>query len=109
MRNVTDKDKALADAYRVLRPGGRLLILEFSHLTNPALQYVYDEYSFRVIPTIGQVIANDAASYKYLVESIRKFPRQEELVSMVRRAGFSHVTYENLQLGVVSMHSGFKI
>jgi 2-methoxy-6-polyprenyl-1,4-benzoquinol methylase len=109
LRNVTDKDRALADAYRVLRKGGRIMILEFSHLDNAAMQFVYDQYSFKVIPKLGELIANDAASYQYLVESIRKFPKQDELKGMLERAGFSFATYENLQFGIVSIHSGFKL
>lgn len=109
LRNVTDKAKALADAHRVLRKGGRIMILEFSHLSNPAMQYLYDQYSFNVIPKMGELIANDAASYQYLVESIRRFPKQDELKSMVENAGFRYVTYEDMQFGIVSVHSGFKM
>ena len=109
LRNVTDKDKALVDAYRVLRRGGRLMVLEFSHLDNSPMQYLYDTYSFNVIPRMGQLIAKDAASYQYLVESIRRFPKQDELKLMIEKAGFSSVSYENLQFGIVSIHSGFKL
>jgi 2-methoxy-6-polyprenyl-1,4-benzoquinol methylase len=109
LRNVTDKQKALAEAYRVLRPGGRIMILEFSHLSNPGLQYLYDQYSFNVIPKMGKAIANDEESYQYLVESIRKFPKQEELQEMVTLAGFKGARYEDMQFGVVSVHSGFKL
>ena len=109
LRNVTDKDKALADAYRVLRKGGRLMVLEFSHVDFAPMQYLYDTYSFNIIPRMGQAIANDAASYQYLVESIRRFPKQEELKKMIESAGFRCVTYENLQFGIVSIHSGFKL
>lgn len=107
LRNVTNKDVALKEAARVLRPGGRMMILEFSHLTNPALQKAYDSYSFNVIPKIGEVIANDAASYQYLVESIRRFPKQEELKDMMTEAGFEFVSYKNMTFGVVCVHSGF--
>lgn len=109
LRNVTNKQKALEEAHRVLRHGGRLLILEFSHLTHPALQAIYDAYSFKVIPEIGNLVANDAASYQYLVESIRRFPKQDELCDMVGRAGFKYPTYTNFSLGIVAVHSGFKL
>jgi 2-methoxy-6-polyprenyl-1,4-benzoquinol methylase len=109
LRNVTNKQNALKEAYRVLRKGGRLLILEFSHIPNPILQNLYDQYSFEIIPKIGQVVANDEDSYRYLVESIRRFPKQEELVQMVHEAGFKQVSYKNLSLGIVAIHSGFKV
>jgi demethylmenaquinone methyltransferase / 2-methoxy-6-polyprenyl-1,4-benzoquinol methylase len=99
----------LEEAYRVLRKGGRLMILEFSHLVHPGLQYLYDQYSFAVIPQLGQVIANDKDSYQYLVESIRKFPSQEELKHMIRLAGFRSVSYRNLSLGIVAVHSAYKL
>jgi len=109
IRNVTHIDKALEEAYRVLKPGGRFMCLEFSHLANPLLQDMYDKYSFNVIPAIGHVVANDRESYQYLVESIRKFPKQRKFERMIREAGFSHVTHENLTFGVVAVHSGFKL
>jgi len=109
LRNVTNKDKALSEAFRVLRRGGRILVLEFSHLPHPALQAAYDAYSFNIIPRLGQAVANDAASYQYLVESIRRFPKQHELQQMVSDAGFQYSTYTNMMLGIVAVHSGFKL
>ena len=100
---------ALAEAFRVLRPGGRLMVLEFSQIPNPGLQWLYDRYSFNIIPPMGKVIANDADSYKYLVESIRKFPPQEAFADMIRAAGFEQVSYRNLTLGIAALHSGWKI
>lgn len=109
IRNVTYIDKALAEAFRVLKPMGRFLCLEFSHLENKTLQKLYDAYSFTAIPQIGKFVAGDKDSYQYLVESIRKFPKQEEFAEMIRKAGFSHVQYKNLSKGVVAMHSGRKL
>jgi len=109
IRNITDRNAALQEAYRVLRPGGRFLCLEFSKLTAPLLQQIYDEYSFRVIPEIGKIVAGDFDSYKYLVESIRMFPDQQEFASMIEDAGFRGVKYDNLTGGVVAIHSGIKI
>ena len=109
IRNVTRIDEALAEAFRVLRPGGRLMVLEFSQLPNPAMQWAYDRYSFNVIPTMGQVVTGDRDSYQYLVESIRKFPDQERFAQMIRSAGFEQVKYRNLTMGVAALHSGWKL
>ncbi|XP_064531444.1 2-methoxy-6-polyprenyl-1,4-benzoquinol methylase, mitochondrial isoform X1 [Pseudopipra pipra] len=109
IRNVTRIDLALEEAYRVLKPGGRFLCLEFSHVSNPLLSRLYDLYSFQVIPVLGEVIAGDWKSYQYLVESIRRFPPQEELKAMIEDAGFFKVDYENLNFGIVAIHSGFKL
>lgn len=109
IRNVTNVPRALVEARRVLRPGGRFVCLEFSRVTNPVLQAAYDAYSFKVIPALGGVVANDRQSYQYLVESIRRFPDQERFASMVQTAGLGAVTYTNLTAGVAAVHSGFKI
>ena len=109
LRNFARIDGALAEAFRILGTGGRLMILEFSQVPNPALRRLYDLYSFKVIPLEGQLIANDRDSYQYLVESIRRFPDQEELADLMRRAGFQNVSYRNLAFGVAAMHSGWKL
>jgi demethylmenaquinone methyltransferase/2-methoxy-6-polyprenyl-1,4-benzoquinol methylase len=109
IRNVTRPQVALDEAYRVLKPGGRLMVLEFSQIPTPGMQWLYDRYSFNVIPAMGQMIANDRESYQYLVESIRQFPDQETFLDMVRKAGFEQAKYRNLTMGVACLHSGWKI
>jgi demethylmenaquinone methyltransferase/2-methoxy-6-polyprenyl-1,4-benzoquinol methylase len=109
IRNVTRPQEALNEAFRVLRPGGRLMVLEFSQIPNDLMQKVYDLYSFNIIPRLGQAIANDRDSYQYLVESIRKFPDQETFLGMVRQAGFENAKYRNLSMGIACLHSGWKI
>ncbi|WP_298859049.1 bifunctional demethylmenaquinone methyltransferase/2-methoxy-6-polyprenyl-1,4-benzoquinol methylase UbiE [uncultured Sulfitobacter sp.] len=109
IRNVTRPQEALNEAYRVLKPGGRIMVLEFSQLPNPMMQKAYDLYSFNVIPRMGQMIANDRDSYQYLVESIRNFPDQDTFLGMVRSAGFENAKYRNMTMGIAALHSGWKI
>ena len=109
IRNVTHIDRALAEAYRVLRIGGRFLCLEFSACEVPLLDRLYDFHSFEVIPRLGALAAGSAEPYRYLVESIRKFPKQEPFADMIRAAGFARVTHRNLTGGIAAMHSGWRI
>ncbi|MGE6109984.1 bifunctional demethylmenaquinone methyltransferase/2-methoxy-6-polyprenyl-1,4-benzoquinol methylase UbiE [Aeromonas sobria] len=108
LRNVTDKQKALASMFRVLKPGGRLLVLEFSKPQSEVIAKFYDLYSFKLLPKMGEVVANDSESYKYLAESIRMHPDQETLKGMMLEAGFDQVDYYNLTQGVVALHRGYK-
>jgi len=108
LRNVTRKEQALASMLRVLKPGGRLLVLEFSKPANPLLEKVYDGYSFGVLPAMGKLITDDADSYRYLAESIRKHPDQETLKTMMSAAGYAEVEYHNMTGGIVALHRGVK-
>jgi len=108
LRNVTHKDAALREMYRVIRPGGRVIVLEFSKIAKP-LEPLYDAYSFKLLPKIGELVANDADSYRYLAESIRMHPGQEELKKMMEEAGLEKVDYFNLTGGVVAVHRGYKL
>jgi demethylmenaquinone methyltransferase / 2-methoxy-6-polyprenyl-1,4-benzoquinol methylase len=109
IRNVTHIDRALSEAKRVLKPGGRFLCLEFSHVDVDMLQKAYDAFSFTVIPAVGKVVTGDGQPYRYLVESIRTFPKQEEFKAMIDAAGFSRTSYRNLSGGIVAIHSGWRI
>jgi demethylmenaquinone methyltransferase/2-methoxy-6-polyprenyl-1,4-benzoquinol methylase len=108
LRNVTHIERALASMFRVLKPGGALLVLEFSRPAVPGLSRLYDAYSFNVLPWLGRVVAQDEGSYRYLAESIRKHPDQETLKGMMERAGFERVQYFNLTGGIVALHKGYK-
>jgi demethylmenaquinone methyltransferase/2-methoxy-6-polyprenyl-1,4-benzoquinol methylase len=109
LRNVTDKDRALASLFQVLKPGGRLLVLEFSKADLGPLAPLYEIYSMQVLPRLGALLANDSASYRYLAESIRRHPDQETLKGMMERAGFERCSYYNLSGGIVALHVGFKL
>lgn len=109
LRNVTDKDRALASMHRVLKPGGRLLVLEFSRPRSQHLSRLYDIYSFSVLPRLGKLVANDEGSYRYLAESIRMHPDQETLKGMMERAGFERVEYFDMTGGIVALHRGYKV
>lgn len=109
VRNMTHIDRALSEAFRVLKPGGRFLCLEFSQVTSPVLSRVYDTYSFQILPRMGQVVARDRDSYQYLAESIRKFPKAPKYAEMIEAAGFKLVRFQRMTGGIVALHSGFKV
>ena len=109
IRNLTHLARALAGAYRVLKPGGRFLCLEFSRVTAPGLDDIYDLYSFAVLPRLGEIVAGDGAAYRYLAESIRRFPSQAAFAKLIAGAGFSQVKFRNLSGGIAAMHSGWKV
>ena len=109
LRNVADIDKALAEARRVLKPGGRFLCLEFSRVVAPGLDALYDAYSLNVLPRLGSMVAGDADAYRYLAESIRRFPPQAKFAKMIETAGLSRVKVRNLSAGIAAMHSAWKI
>jgi demethylmenaquinone methyltransferase / 2-methoxy-6-polyprenyl-1,4-benzoquinol methylase len=109
IRNVTRPEDALAEAFRVLRPGGRLMVLEFGRVPEPSLRWLYDRYSFNVIPALGRALAGDRDSYQYLVESIRRFPDQQAFAGMIAAAGFGQVRFRNLSMGIAALHSGWRL
>ena len=109
IRNVVEIDKALSEFRRVLKPGGRFACLEFSHMTHRVLQEAYDQYSFKVIPWLGEKVTGDRASYQYLIESIRRFPNQEDFVARIRAAGFNQVAYQNYSGGIACLHTGWAV
>jgi demethylmenaquinone methyltransferase/2-methoxy-6-polyprenyl-1,4-benzoquinol methylase len=109
IRNLTHLARALAGAYRVLKPGGRFLCLEFSRVIAPGLDDIYDLYSFAVLPRLGEIVAGDGAAYRYLAESIRRFPSQAAFAKLIAGAGFSQVKFRNLSGGIAAMHSGWKV
>ena len=108
IRNVTNISKTLSEAYRVLKPGGRLMILEFSSVNNDLISWIYDKYSFNIIPRLGEFVSNDRESYQYLVESIRKFPNQEKFSEIIINEGFRKVKYRDLTFGIAALHSAWK-
>ena len=109
LRNITNRAKALKEVHRILKPGGRFICLEFSHVENELIEEIYNFWSFKCMPYIGEKVAGDRSAYTYLVESIRQFPTQPELSDMFSEAGFSRVKYRNLSNGIVSLHSGWKL
>jgi demethylmenaquinone methyltransferase / 2-methoxy-6-polyprenyl-1,4-benzoquinol methylase len=109
LRNITNRAKALKEVHRILKPGGRFICLEFSHVENDLIEQIYNFWSFKCMPYIGEKVAGDRSAYTYLVESIRQFPTQTELSEMFSEAGFSRVKYRNLSNGIVSLHSGWKL
>jgi demethylmenaquinone methyltransferase/2-methoxy-6-polyprenyl-1,4-benzoquinol methylase len=109
IRNTTHLDRVLAEAYRVLKPGGRFLCLEFSRVAAPGLDSLYDLYSFAVLPRLGEIVAGDGAAYRYLAESIRRFPAQGPFAKLIGKAGFTQVKFRNLSGGIAAMHSGWKV
>ena len=109
LRNITNRDKSLQEIYRILKPGGRFICLEFSHIENDFLKKIYDLWSFKIMPLIGDKVTGNREAYTYLVESIRKFPSQAELIQMLSKVGFSRVKCRSLSNGIVALHSGWKI
>ena len=109
IRNCTHIDRVISEAYRILKKGGRFLCLEFSQVNNTLLRYLYNQYAKTFIPPMGQIVANDWKSYQYLIESIHVFPKQKELVELIRSCNFCYVSYENLSFGIAAIHSGYKL